>query len=106
MKSKLHNFGNTHNLQCKSPIVLDTDLVGVGLGGVAERLCERLAKPFSTEVLDTNFLNAPNFPLACPCPKLIQECIHMYNVSRGNKLKKDGSILLSVNRETISDYFT
>ena len=96
MKSTLHLFGNTHSLQCRSHIIADTNLLGVDLGGVFERLCERLTKPFSTKVLDTNFLMASTFPLAYPYPELIQECIHMYNVSKGNILKKYGSILLNV----------
>ena len=105
MKSILHLFGNTHSLQCKSPIVSDIDLLGVDLGDVTERLCETLAKHFSTKVLDTNLIMASTFPLAYPCPELIQECIHINNVFGGNILKKDGSVLLSVNRETVSRLF-
>ena len=84
----------------------DTDLLGVVLGGVAERLCERLAKPFSTEMLDTNLLMASTFPPAYPCLELIQECIHMDNVSGGNILKKYGSMLLSDIEKLYLDYFT
>ena len=105
MKSTLHLFGNTHSLQCRSPIIVDTNLLGVDLGGVLEKLCERLAKPFSTKVLDTNLLMASTFSPTYPCPELIQECMYMYNVSKGNILKKDGSVLLNFNRETISSLF-
>ena len=105
MKSTLHLFGNTRSLKCRSPIIVDIDLLGVDLGSVAERLCERLVKRFSTKVLDTNLLMASTFPPAYPCLELIKECIHMYNVSKGNILKKDGSVLLNVNKETISRLF-
>ena len=71
MKSTLHIFGNACSLQCRSLIIVDTDLLGVDLGGVLERLCERLAQPFSTVVLNINFLMVSTFPLAYPCPELI-----------------------------------
>ena len=71
MKSTLHIFGNTYSLQCRSPIIADTNLLGVDLRGVLERLCERLAQPFPTIVLDTKFLMASTFPLAYPSPELI-----------------------------------
>lgn len=105
MKSTLQLFGNTHSLKCISPIVADTNLLGVDLGGVVEILCEGLVKPFSTKVLDINLLMASTFLPAYPFPKLIQETIHMYNVSKGNILKKDGSVLLNLNTETISRLF-
>ena len=54
MKSTLHIFENTHRLQCKSPIVFDTELLGINFGSVVERLCEKLVKPFSTKVPDSN----------------------------------------------------
>ena len=105
MKSTLHLFGITHSLQCRSPIVANIDLLVVELGGITKRLFERIVKPFYTKVLDTNLLMASIFPPAYPCLELIQECIHMYNFSRGNTLKKDGSVLLNVNRETVSRLF-
>ena len=105
MKSTLHIFGNTHSLQCRSPIIVDTDLQGVDLGKVSERFCERLAQPFSIVVLYTNLLMSSTFPLTYPCPKIIQECIHTHNVSKGHILKKNGSVMLVVNRETVPRLF-
>ena len=105
MNSTLYIFGNTSSLQCKSPIVSDTNLLGVNFGSVVERLCERLAKPFTTKVLDSNLLMASTFLPTYSCLKVIQECIHMYNVSRGNILKKYGSMLLSANIEMVSRLF-
>ena len=105
MKSTLYIFGNTHSFQCESPIVSNIDQLGVDLWGIAERLCEGLVIPFFTKVLDTNLLMCSTFLLAYCCPELIQERTHISNVSRGNTLKKDGSVLLSINRETVSKLF-
>lgn len=105
MNSTLHLSRNTHILQCRSLIIADTNLLGVDLGSVSEGVCERMAKHLSTKVLDTNLLMATTFPPGYPCPNLIQECIHMYNVSKGTKLRKEISVLLNVNRETMSSLF-
>ena len=105
MKSTLHLFGNTCSLQCRSPIIADTDLLGVDFGGVFERLCKRLAKPFSSKVLVTNLLMSSTFPPAYPYPELIKKCIHMYNVSKGTILRKDIIFLLNFSRETVSSLF-
>ena len=100
-----YTYLETLSLQCRSPIITNIDLLGVDLGGFLERLCERLAQPFSTIMLETNLLMASTFPLAYPFPEWIQECMHMYNVSKGHILKKDGSVLLDVNRDTMASLF-
>ena len=105
MKSTLRNFGNTHILCSKSPIVSETYLLGVNLGRVIERLCEKLAQPFSTKVLDTNFLMASTFPGAYPCMEFIQDCIQRHDIRSGNILKKDKSILLNISRVIVSKLF-
>lgn len=105
MRSTLHIFGNTHSLYRKSPIILDTNLLGFNLEGITERLCQRLSEPFSMKVLDCNFLMASTFPPTYPCQELIQECMKMYDIPNNNILKKDGSVLLSITRESVSNLF-
>lgn len=105
MRSTLHIFGNTCSLYTKSLVITDTNLLGVNLDGITERLCERLSEPFSIKVLDSNFLMVSTFPLAYPCPKMIQECVQMYDVPNNNIMKKDGSVLLSITIESVSKLF-
>lgn len=103
MKSILHFFGNVSNLECKKPMIYDTNLEGVNV----EKLQSNFLKSSNEvngcmEVLTSGLIESVAFPPAFVNPKLLQLCIDHYDVKSKSIVSSNGNTILPISRETIS----
>ena len=103
MKSVLHFFGNVSSLECRRPVICDTNLEGVKLENLQEIFIEYANETNGCmEVLTSGLIEAITFPLALVSLEVLQVCIDHYNVRSKSIVSKDGNTILSFSRETIA----
>jgi len=103
MRSILHFFGNVSSLECKRPVIYDTNLEGVKLDNLQSNLLEYAnEKNGCMKILTSGLIEAATFPPSLLSPKLLQMCIDHNDVRSRSILNNDGEIILSISRENIS----
>ena len=103
MKSMLHFFGNISNLECRKPFISDTNFEGVRLKKLQANVIDQADKDsVNLEILTSGLIEAATFPPSFVCLELLQLCIDHYDVRTKNILNKDGKLVSSISRETIS----
>ena len=103
MRSVLHFLGNVSSLECKKPIICDTNLQGVKVENLQAQFLEYSSETNGCmEVLTSGLIEVAAFPPALTSPKLLQLCIDHYDVKRKSIVSEDGTTILSILRETIT----
>ena len=75
MKFVIHFFGNVSSLECRRPVISDTNLEGVKLENVQENFLEHVDKSKGClEVLTSGLIQAATFPPSLLSLKLLQMC--------------------------------
>ena len=106
MRSILHFLGNVSSLECKKPVICDTNLEGVKVEDLQAKFLEYANEVNGCmEVLTSGLIEATAFPPAFIIPKLLQLCIDHYDVRSKSIVSKDGNTILSITRETIASFF-
>lgn len=103
MRFVLHFFINISNLECKRPIISDTNLEGVKVEKLQGIFLEQAYEVNGClEILKSGLVKAAAFPPSLLSPKLLHFCIDHYDVRTKSILNKDGEPVLSISWETIS----
>lgn len=103
MKSILHFFKNVSSLECKKPIIYDTDLEGVKVKKLQANFLEQANEENGClEILTNGLIEFASFPSTLLSPKLLHICIGYYDVRTKSILNKDGELVLPISRATIS----
>lgn len=102
MRLAFHLFGNSLSLVCDGPIITNTNLEYYSVEGLPTRLLNSLEGTLALEILHSGLCSTTTFPPAVVCPKLILECIKNYNARTKSIKKKDGSVLIPINREMVT----
>ena len=103
MRSVLHFLGNVSSLECKKPVICDTNLEGTKVENLQAKFLEYASEANGCmEVLTSGLIEAAAFPPAFVSPELLQLCIDHYDVKRKSIVSEDGTTILSISRETIS----
>ena len=103
MKSVMHFFGNVSSLECRRPIITDTNLEGVKLENVQENFLEHVDKSKGyLEILTSGLIQAATFPHSLISLELLQLCIEHYDVRSKGIVNRDGEVVLAISRETIA----
>ena len=103
MRSILHFLGNVSSLECKKPIIYDTNLEGVKVENLQAKFLEYASEANgSMEVLTSGLIEVVAFPPAFMSPELLQLCIDHYDVKSKSIVSEDGTTILSISRETMS----
>lgn len=103
MKSILHFFRNVSSLECKKPVICDTNLEGVKVEKLQANFLEQAnGVNGCLEILTSGLIEVVYFPSTLLSPKLIQFYIYHYDVRSKSILNKDGEPVLPISRETIS----
>ena len=99
----MHFFGNVSSLECRRPVISDTNLEGVKLENVQENFLEHADKSKGClEVLTNGLIQAATFPPSLLSPELLQMCVEHYDVRSKSILNQDGETMLSISRETVA----
>ena len=103
MKSLLQFFRNISSLECRKPIISDTNLEGVRLEKLQENIIEQAEKVSSyLKILTSGLIEAATFPTSFLSPKLLQLCMDHYDVRTKSILNKDEEPVFSISWQTIS----
>ena len=103
MRSVLHFLGDVSSLECKKPIICDTNLEGVKVANLQAKFLEYANETNGCmEVLTSGLIEAATFPPAFVSTELLQLCIDHYDVKSKSIVSRDGTTILSISRETIS----
>ena len=99
----LHFLGDTFGLECKKPVICDTNLQGVKEESLQAKFLEYSSETNGCmEVLTSGLIEVAAFPPSFVSPKILQLCIDHYDVKSKSILSKDGTIVLSILRETVA----
>ena len=99
----MHFFGNVSSLECRKPVISDTNLEGVKLENLQANFLEYANETNGCmEVLTSGLIEAVAFPLALVSLELLQVCIDHYDVRSKSIVSKDGNTVLSISRDTIA----
>ena len=103
MRSVLCFQCNVSNLECKKPVIYDTNLEGVKVENLQAKFLEYANETNGCmEVLTSGLIEATTFPPTFVSPELLQLCIDHYDVKSKSIVSSDGTTILSISRETIS----
>lgn len=106
MRSVLHFLDNISNLECKKPVICDTNLERVKVEELQVKFLEYANEVNGCmEVLTIGLIEAFAFPPAFISPELLQFCIENYHVRSKSIVSKDGNTILSITREAIASIF-
>lgn len=99
----MHFLSNVSSLECKRPVICDINLEGVNVENLqASFLVNTEEVKGCMEILTSGLIEAAAFPPAFVHPELLQLCIDYYDVRSKSIVSKNGNVILSVSRETIS----
>ena len=103
MKYVLNFFGNISILECRRHVIANMNIEGVKLKELQGNIIELADKVSGyLEILTSGLMEAVTFPLSFSSPELLQSCIDHYDVRTKTILNKDGELVLSISRETMS----
>ena len=97
MRSVLHFFGNVSSLECKKPVICDTNLEGVKVEDLQAKFLEYADEVNGCiKVLTSGLIKVVSFPPTFISPKLIQLCIDHYDVRSKSIVNRDDDTILSI----------
>lgn len=98
----MHFFGNASSLECKKPVLFDTELMGGDVDKLQEKFLDQAEVKEYLEVLTSGLLKTTTFPPTFLSPELLQFCVDHYDTKTRSIPSKNGEPMLSITRETIS----
>ena len=103
MKFVLHFFGNISSLECRRPILFDSSIEAVRVEKIKENFLDQVNKVNGcSKILMSGLLKVATFPHALLRHELLQLCIYHYDARTKSILNRNGELVLSIMRETIS----
>ena len=90
MRSVLHFLNDVSSLECKKPIICDTNLEGVKVENLQAKFLEYANETNGCmEVLTSGLIEAATFPPAFVSPELLQLCIDHYDFKSKSIVSSD-----------------